>query len=206
MRSSLPCLITAIVLAARPALAAGVHDLVGAEPHAQTVLTNAFLHLSSQGRTDGISFADATALVERDSLLADVVGAYREVKGSGKKQRRFTIRPVARHAYVYVNSKDQEREIHELYRGQGPDGQTAEIVYYASGGSFFGRFHSLVHVSLAAATPSEVAYDVNVYAYPEARVTRFVTKRLWLVRRYFQNKTDSLVDLTIRVTKVLCAS
>ncbi|MEW6336255.1 MAG: hypothetical protein AB1625_02525 [Acidobacteriota bacterium] len=98
--------------------------------------------------------------------------------------------------FRYDNEDGDATEVRELYRGIVSE--AAEIVVLSRGRRSFGEFEALIHV-VAWRDGTRTAYRVEVKAYPEHALLRFVARDLGFGQRFFRSKTREVCRLAERV-------
>jgi hypothetical protein len=164
----------------------------------QEVLKKKPLTLEAGGETD-IPFRKALDFFEKGDILVLVQKEYAAMLEPGKEPE-FTIEQTSSNVYQYVNIENEKSVIREVYREYSSTGDF-HLVYYAYGERFFGDFQSVIHVAAAECSNPGTTYDVTVYAHPENRFLRFVVRHIGVVRRYFENKTADIIEMSLEVCK-----
>jgi hypothetical protein len=142
---------------------------------------------------------DAVArYLSQPDLVQRIQGEYRRsVSKDGTID--FPIVENGNNTYYYINEKDQRTDLFELYRRPTSD-STFDLVYYAKGKRYFGKYEVLIHIRAIDAGPAGTIYTASVHAYPHNGLMRFFARRFGTVERYFQRKTR-LID---RVSNKIC--
>ncbi len=149
-----------------------------------------------------VSFPDALVVFEQPNLLQSVQDAYCELTAEiGKPE--FTIQQASTNTYFYINRKNERTDITEVLRQRNSD-NAIDIIYYAIGERFFGKYEAVIHVQITGDNGEQTRYVASVYAYPENAFSRFFARRLGLVERFFRNKTSELTGLITEITCNLC--
>jgi len=104
--------------------------------------------------------------------------------------------------YHYLNKKQQRTDIQELYREQTSE-TTFDLIYLAKGKRFFGKYEVLIHVHAIDAGAAGTIYTAAIHAYPKNGPLRFFARRMNSVKRYFQNKTKLIADITGKISEGL---
>ena len=156
--------------------------------------------------TAGLDFSAVLAVLSGDSVLEDLQAAYAATLPPGTKAE-FTVRRQGPNSFFYINRDGQRAEVTELARhcrGTEPE-RTLEVDFYVTTVRFLGPFHAVLRVVIREGAPGVVAYDLNVYVYPERSAVRFLGRRLGLVQSFFRSKSEELVNLVARLFSDLCA-
>ena len=142
---------------------------------------------------------DAVACyLSQPDLVQRLQGEYRRsVSKDGTMD--FPIVENGNNSYYYINEKDQRTDLFELYRGQTSDSMF-DLVYYAKGKRYFGKYEVLIHIRAIDAKPAGTIYTASVHAYPHNGLMRFFARRFGTVERYFQRKTR----IINRVSNKIC--
>lgn len=175
------------------------------DPRSGSVLEQHFIHVFGAGRV-GVAFDRAVAMLERPDLLSDIQTAYAELLGEGETPE-FEIKLTGPGEYFFENRKKQTTKIQEMFRGRN-DREGMDFVIYAEGNRSFGDFKSLTHVRVNACPedPRHTLWEVNVYAYPENRVSRFVARNFGIARRFFRAKTKEISELAVEISRYFVES
>lgn len=150
-------------------------------------------------RTGGqvnVPYAEAAQLLSSPTILADVQAEYARMLPRGERPE-FVITQLGPSTYHYVNRAGQETRIEELFRAEF-EGPRSQIAFYAAGRRFFGPFRALIVISAWPAAAG-LAYEAEVYAYPEYAVSRFFARHLGLVERFFRYKTAEIEHRAVRI-------
>lgn len=106
--------------------------------------------------------------------------------------------------FRYLNEDGDPTEVRELHRGAGL-GDSVELVLFSQGDRSFGRFRALIRV-VAWPDAGGTAYHVDVRAYPEHALLRFLARDLGFGQRFFRAKTRELCRLAERVVPAAARS
>jgi hypothetical protein len=173
-------------------------EKIPAEDHAlvKAVMDQSYIPVSLAGSV-AVPFATAIFLFQQDNMLDRVQLEYGRLLPEGEKPE-FVVQQESTNRWSYVNRKNQESVITEVYRNLANQ-NTAELLYHTTGKRFFGDFEALTHVTLRREENNETRFTLRVYAYPKVAVSRFLARHLGLVERYFADKTDELTALTVNI-------
>jgi len=201
MRRLLPLLLFACGIARADS---AIHELVAESPVASNVLFKAYIYVGTTGGVD-VAFEEMLQNLQRTNLLQLVQDAYARTLPEGEKVK-FVVKQTSSNTYAYTNEKDQPSVVTEVHRGVDTNG-SLHAVFHVAGERFIGAFQSLIHVkaSPVGTDPPRSVYAVQVYAYPENAVWRFVIRHLGVIERYFRDKTAHIQQIASRVCKGLCA-
>jgi hypothetical protein len=188
---------------AQPGRASDVRSLVGAHPSALEVLESHYIFLETSGRM-AVDFETAMTAIRRAHLISDVQDAYARLLPPGEEPE-FGVFQTSSNTFFYVNRRGQRSDVVELCRSRMSD-RRFDIVYHVRGHRFFGDFQSLIHVTVSSPPGPGVEYGVDVYAYPENVISRFVARHLGIVERYFEQKTVSVVGIATEICRALCGT
>ncbi|OGV71901.1 MAG: hypothetical protein A3K19_07315 [Lentisphaerae bacterium RIFOXYB12_FULL_65_16] len=162
---------------------------------AQALLASNPIHVHAAGHVDA-TFDRAVAMFMSKEVLDDVQAEYARQLPAGETPE-FVVHQTESGQYHYVNKDKQRSEVRELYKATGPDG-ALDAIFLAEGTRFFGAFEALVHLNARPGAAGKVDYDLNVYARPRNSVCRWLG-HLPPVRKFFQNKTQEVADLSARI-------
>lgn len=153
------------------------------------------IYLEAAGKAD-MSMDMASGLLGRQDMLETIQQAYEDMLPEGASAE-FTVRKESEGKYSYVNRHNQQTQIEEVAKTVVPD-EKVLVALYSEGRRFFGAYQSLVQVEVKPAPEGGVSYAVCVYAYPESRMLRLVSK-VPGVKRFFKNKTAEMTELTLSI-------
>ncbi len=191
-----------MVILAATMRTAGAQTLpVADDPRVAAVLQQRTINASGNGAVP-IHYADIVSAFSREDLLDQVQAEYARMLKPGQKPE-FVVQKTGPRTYAYKNRKHEHSEIHELFRGAAGTNRF-EVEYYVSGERFFGKFQSVILVGVAPQDGAHSTYDVQVYAYPEAALPRFLARHLGLVERYFKSKTRDMERMATQICTRLC--
>jgi hypothetical protein len=193
-----------ILLATRPLLAytaTEISDMVAPYAQAQKLLERKTIRVKDSGNVN-LAFADLRKAFLRTSLLEDVQSAYEDMLPEGE-DAEFEIMRVSENEYTYENKKGQQSRIQEILRSERKDGGI-DLILFTSGDRFFGYYESLIVIQARPETEMTSIYNVDVFAYPENGFSRFFARHLKLVERFFDSKSDEIIELTVEIGKILC--
>ncbi|MDZ8120195.1 hypothetical protein [Pontiella agarivorans] len=159
------------------------------------------IYCETEGRVP-VDYAQALKVYAHPDLLVNVQAAYSEhVLKEGAPE--FSIQQTAEKKFHYVNRKKERTDISEIFRRETSD-TTFDIILYSSGKRFFGNYQAVIHVQLLDCGDAGVGYVASVYAYPENAVSRFFSRHLGLVEKYFNKKTGHLTEMITVISRSLC--
>lgn len=173
----------------------------GTDPRVQSVTTNHFIPCTLTGRVD-IVFEDAVTMFRQPDVLDLIQKEYALQLPKGEKPE-FTIKPCGTNQWSYVNKDKQYSEVHEISRIIAADAQSVDLVYYSRGQRSFGWFRAAIAVRMTRAGAASSDYEVKVWAFPESSFSRFFARHLGLVEDYFEDKTSSMTELTVKISRGL---
>ena len=180
------------LLAAQPNL---LPEHVRETEPARAVLDRNYIHITGKGRV-GVPYPQALVLMKQADLLLSVQEAYADLLEEGAEPE-FEITLDAPGQYSYVNQKDQRTDISELTREAGENGETI-LVLYSKGKRSFGRFEALIHVTVTPDPEHEdesSRWEVQVFAFPQNGISRFLARNFGMAQRYFTRKTAEISEL-----------
>lgn len=171
--------------------------------HAQSLelLTRKTIRVESRG-TVPVTFEAAVLVLSQSNLIDRIQAEYARSLPEGKSPD-FVLQPAGSNAWTFVNRKGQSSEVHEVARSSGTT-KSLTMVFYTTGERFFGRFESLASIHAAPISTNEVAYTVEVLAYPHQPVLRFFVRHLGLVEKFFNEKTEAMETITVGICQRLC--
>lgn len=186
-----------IVVATRMAVLADTVPQIPAADHPliRSVLDQHYIPVTLTA-TVPVPFAVVTHLFEQEDILDTIQEEYARLLPPGESPE-FVVQQDAPNQWSYVNRKNQPSVITEVFRDTSHTSE-AEAVFHTSGRRFFGQFEALTHVRLYE-SGEDTRYHVYVYAYPKSDTVRFFARHLGLVRRFFEEKTVELSDLTAQI-------
>jgi hypothetical protein len=149
------------------------------------------IHIATGGSAE-MSFEDTCRLLNREDLLTALQQGYAAVSLNNEPPE-FVITQTGPTFYHYVNRHDQETRIEEVSRHL-VERDRIVVAYYTEGKRWFGTFRSICQIVIVPQGSERVDYSVSVYAYPESRTIRFVSK-MAPVKRFFRSKTDEMTSL-----------
>jgi hypothetical protein len=115
----------------------------------------------------------------------------------------FPITETGGRAYYYLNEKNQRTDIRELCRRQ-TSASTFDLVYYAAGKRFFGKYEVLIHIRAIDAGAAGTLYTATIHAYPHNPPLRFFARSFGTVDRYFQRETRIIARVATRLCEGMC--
>lgn len=186
----------------RPAeVSPAVQRILAGDP-ARDVLSRRCVEVRARHRV-AIPFEQVRSLLARPDALLHLLNAYAaEFPGSGDMSAMTALGDAG--TFRYLNENGDPTEVRELHRGAG-EGGSVELVLFSQGNRSFGRFRAVIRV-VARPDASGTAYDVEVHAYPEHALLRFVARDLGFGQRYFRSKTSELCRLAERVVPAAARS
>ena len=151
--------------------------------------------------TADVPYDQVLALLALPDALSTLQEAYARARPSGAAPE-FEVRPLldVPNAYFYVNRAKERTEVFEIVRGRDGEGRV-ELVYFARGERFFGKFSAIIAIGIAPETPGRSHYEVSIFARPESATVRFFARHLRLVKLFFRNKTDELNRIFVAVVR-----
>lgn len=178
------------------------YELLGTDPLACQVLTNRYIYIHSTN-TVHVDYGQIMSILHAEDLLTTVQDGYDAVLRPGEK-KEWTIAKIGDGRYRFVNRKGETSEIFELYRSPA-DTNAFELAVLSQGRRFFGYYQALVHLRVTPDAAHHCAYSADIYAYPKNTVVRFVARNLNLIERFFNRKTDQIIEISTRVSLYLCS-
>jgi hypothetical protein len=165
---------------------------------AQDVLAKNFIHITGQG-TVGVCYDTTKLLLEEPDVILTIQAAYADLLGEGQEPE-FEIQEDGPGTYHYVNQKEQQTRITELYRAFTAEGHL-EMVLHTEGERSFGEFRALTYVIVRPCEEEAglSQWDVQVFAYPESGFSRFFARTFGIAQRYFTRKTSELSELITEI-------
>ena len=177
---------------------ATLDDSALSDPAVRRVLDRDPIHICATGHAK-VPFPAIAEGLTRSNLIADVQQTYARMLPAGKHPE-FVILQTSSNAYHYSNREGEESDIREVSRRPLPP-DCIRCVYHVAGRRFFGPFESVIQIDARREDAGASGYEVNVYAYPDVTVARFLARHLPFVETYFRRKTREIVGLVSEIVK-----
>lgn len=176
--------------------------VVSEHPLVVSLMAEHYLHIRGEGRVE-VAYGTAEAMLSLEDVLTEVQRAYGALLPPGEEPE-FVITAEAAGVYRFVNRKGQHTRIEELLRASC-EREGTDMVLYAAGRRGFGDFRSLTWIRVRPAADGTEACEwaVEVFAYPENRVSRFFARNLGVADRYFRRKTKEISALAAEIALYL---
>lgn len=184
----------ALAMAAGRSVALETDALVDGD--AARLLTRKCIQIQAGGLLPA-DFDATTRYLSQPDLVQRIQQEYRRsVSKDGTVD--FPVLSTGQGSYYYINENNQRTDIIEQYRRQ-TSVSSFDLIYYATGKRFFGKYEALIHIRAIDAGPAGTIYAASVYAYPHNGATRFLARHLGTTERYFRRKARMIARVSARI-------
>ena len=139
------------------------------------------------------SFAKVHAVLRSSNLLERVQQVYADQLPEGAKPE-FVVHSAGDGRYYYVNNDDERCDIRELWRDTDTN-TSFRCAFYVTGERFFGRFESLITLSVMRSSSDStetMRYVTDVRVCPHSATVRVFLRHMPGVDFYFRRKTAEM--------------